>query len=85
MASLFPYNVNTGTPVTVSMLGSPTFIASTAPKIPCSGLKMTESFTPGTAFKTSIVRLPCESMPGQYANSVKNFYDYVRDWINKRF
>jgi len=24
-------------------------------------------------------------MPGQYANSVKNFYAYVRDWINKRF
>jgi hypothetical protein len=29
--------------------------------------------------------VPCESTPGQYANSVKNFYDYVRDWINKRF
>jgi hypothetical protein len=29
--------------------------------------------------------VPCESTPGQYANSVKNFYDYVRDWINQRF
>ena len=28
---------------------------------------------------------PCETTPGQYGNSVKNFYDYVRDWINKRF
>jgi hypothetical protein len=27
----------------------------------------------------------CESSPGQYGNSVKNHYDYVRDWINKRF
>ncbi len=27
----------------------------------------------------------CESKPGQYGNSVKNFYDYARDWINKRF
>jgi hypothetical protein len=27
----------------------------------------------------------CESTPGQYGNSVRNFYDYVRDWINKRF
>ena len=26
----------------------------------------------------------CESTPGQYGNSVKNFYDYARDWINKR-
>jgi len=29
--------------------------------------------------------VPCESVPGQYSNTVKNFYDYVRDWINKRF
>ena len=29
--------------------------------------------------------VPCESTPGQYSNSVKNFYDYARDWINKRF
>jgi pimeloyl-ACP methyl ester carboxylesterase len=27
----------------------------------------------------------CETVPGQYSNSVKNFYDYARDWINKRF
>jgi hypothetical protein len=29
--------------------------------------------------------LRCESVPGQYSNTVKNFYDYARDWINKRF
>jgi hypothetical protein len=29
--------------------------------------------------------VPCESAPGQYSNTVKNFYDYARDWINKRF
>jgi len=29
--------------------------------------------------------VPCESFPGQYSNTVKNFYDYVRNWINKRF
>ena len=29
--------------------------------------------------------VPCEATPGQYANSVKNFYDYVRDWIDNRF
>ncbi|HWP24244.1 MAG TPA: hypothetical protein VNM15_08735 [Candidatus Binatia bacterium] len=27
----------------------------------------------------------CESTPGQYSDTVKNFYDYARDWINKRF
>jgi hypothetical protein len=27
----------------------------------------------------------CETTPGQYSNSVKNLFDYVRDWTNKRF
>jgi pimeloyl-ACP methyl ester carboxylesterase len=29
--------------------------------------------------------IPCESVPGQYSNTVKNFYDYAADWINRRF
>ena len=27
----------------------------------------------------------CETTPGQYANSVKNLFDYIRNWTNKRF
>ncbi|MGH9936525.1 MAG: hypothetical protein ACREAM_09780, partial [Blastocatellia bacterium] len=27
----------------------------------------------------------CETSPGQYSNSVKNFFDYVQKWINTRF
>lgn len=27
----------------------------------------------------------CERQPGQYGNSMRNFYNYVRDWINARF
>lgn len=27
----------------------------------------------------------CEKSPGQYSNSVKNFFDYVQNWINTRF
>ena len=27
----------------------------------------------------------CEKTPGQYANSEKNFFNYIRDWANKRF
>ncbi len=27
----------------------------------------------------------CEQSPGQYSNSVKNFFDYVAKWINARF
>ena len=26
----------------------------------------------------------CEKTPGQYSNSVKNFFDYVAKWINSR-
>lgn len=27
----------------------------------------------------------CETTPGQYSNSVKNFFDYVAQWMNSRF
>jgi hypothetical protein len=27
----------------------------------------------------------CETTPGQYSNSVKNFFDYVATWIDARF
>ena len=29
--------------------------------------------------------VPCETTPGQYSNTVKNFFDYVRAWIDKRY
>jgi len=28
---------------------------------------------------------PCEKTPGQYSDSVKNYFDYVQKWINDRF
>jgi len=27
----------------------------------------------------------CENTKGQYSNTVKNLFDYIRDWTNKRF
>jgi hypothetical protein len=27
----------------------------------------------------------CETTPGQFGNSLKNLFDYIRDWTNKRF
>ena len=27
----------------------------------------------------------CEQVKGQYSNTVKNLFDYIRDWTNKRF
>lgn len=29
--------------------------------------------------------VPCEQFPGQYSNTVQNFFNYVRDWIDARF
>jgi len=29
--------------------------------------------------------VPCETVPGQYSNTVSNYFDYVADWINDRF
>ena len=29
--------------------------------------------------------VPCEKSPGQYSNTVRNLFDYVRDWVNARF
>jgi pimeloyl-ACP methyl ester carboxylesterase len=29
--------------------------------------------------------VPCETTPGQYSNTVKNFFDYVAKWINARY
>jgi pimeloyl-ACP methyl ester carboxylesterase len=28
---------------------------------------------------------PCETTPGQYSNTVKNTFDYMKAWIDKRF
>ena len=28
---------------------------------------------------------PCEMTPGQYSNTVRNFFDYVATWINARY
>ena len=27
----------------------------------------------------------CERSPGEYSNTVRNFFDYVQRWINARF
>jgi len=27
----------------------------------------------------------CEKTPGQYSNTVKNFFDYVAKWMNDRY
>jgi pimeloyl-ACP methyl ester carboxylesterase len=43
-------------------------------------LIVVEGATHGTAPCTA-----CETTPGQYSNSQKNFFDYVTRWVNARF
>ena len=43
-------------------------------------LIVVEGATHGTAPCTA-----CETTPGQYSNSQKNFFDYLTRWINARF
>ena len=62
LASVSPYTLYTGTPVTASreLL---TAVVSRLPVTPCSGLKMAVSSIPGTCARRSIVRCPCVSIP----------------------
>ena len=30
-------------------------------------------------------RTACETTPGEYSNTVKNFFDYVARWIDARY
>lgn len=41
---------------------------------------MIEEATHGTTPCTA-----CETFPGQYSNTMKNFSDYIQRWIDERF
>lgn len=72
-------------PTLVTAMGGHYFIRDNEIHYELSGAKDKEYVVVEGAEHGQTPCVPCESMPGQYSNSVKNFYDYVRDWINKRF
>jgi hypothetical protein len=72
-------------PTLVTAMGGHYFIRDNEIHYELAGAKDKEFIVLEGAEHGQTPCVPCESMPGQYANSVKNFYDYVRDWINKRF
>jgi hypothetical protein len=72
-------------PTLVSAMGGHYFIRDNEIHFELSGAKDKDFVVVEGAEHGQTPCAPCESSPGQYGNSVKNFYDYVRVWIDKRF
>lgn len=72
-------------PTLVTAMGGHYFIRDNEIHYELSGAKDKDYVVVEGAEHGQTPCVPCETTPGQYANSVKNFYDYVRDWIDNRF
>lgn len=72
-------------PTLVTAMGGHYFIRDNEIHYELSGAKDKDFVVIESAEHGQTPCVRCETKPGQYGNSVKNFYDYVRDWINKRF
>jgi hypothetical protein len=72
-------------PTLVSAMGGHYFIRDNEIHYELSGAKDKDFVVVEGAEHGQTPCVPCETMAGQYGNSVKNFYDYVRVWIDKRF
>jgi hypothetical protein len=72
-------------PLLVSAMGAHYFIRDNEIHYELAGSKDKDFVVVEGAEHGQTPCAPCETSPGQYSNSVKNFYDYVRTWINKRF
>ena len=72
-------------PTLVSAMGGHYFIRDNEIHYELSGAKDKDFIVVEGAEHGQTPCVPCETTPGQYGNSVKNFYDYVRIWIDKRF
>ena len=72
-------------PTLVTAMGGHYFIRDNEIHYELSGAKDKDFVVVEGAEHGQTPCVPCETSPGQYGNSVKNFYDYVRVWIDKRF
>jgi hypothetical protein len=72
-------------PTLVSAMGGHYFIRDNEIHYELAGAKDKDFVVVEGAEHGQTPCVPCESTPGQYSNTVKIFYDYVRDWIDKRF
>lgn len=72
-------------PTLVTAMGGHYFIRDNEIHYELSGAKDKDFIVVEGAEHGQTPCVPCESTPGQYSNTVRNFYDYARDWIQKRF
>lgn len=72
-------------PTLVTAMGGHYFIRDNEIHYELSGAKDKDFIVVEGAEHGQTPCVPCESTPGQYSNTVKNFYDYTRDWIQQRF
>ena len=72
-------------PTLVTAMGAHYFIRDSEIHFEVSGSRDKEFIVIEGATHNIDPCVACESTPGQYANSVKNFFDYVSKWITARF
>ena len=85
---------NNSTPCALGQIGAPLLVAAMGAN---TGIRDNEWLFEGAASRDKdflVVEgathniepcVECESRKGQYNNVVRNFFNYVRDWINSRF
>jgi hypothetical protein len=72
-------------PVLVSAMGGHYFIRDNEITFEMAGSKDKDFIVIEGATHGITPCAACEKAPGQYGNSVKNFFDYVQKWINERY
>jgi pimeloyl-ACP methyl ester carboxylesterase len=76
---------NISVPVLIAAMGAYTFIRDNELHYELAASADKEFIVIEGATHGATPCVPCETSPGQYSNSVKNFFNYVQKWINTRF
>jgi hypothetical protein len=76
---------NISVPVLITAMGAHTFIRDNEIHYELAASADKEFIVIEGATHGATPCVSCETSPGQYSNSVKNFFDYVQKWINTRF
>jgi hypothetical protein len=72
-------------PLLVSAMGAGTGIRDSERLYEAAGSRDKDFFVLEGATHNIGPCAECESRKGEYGNAVKNYFNYLRDWINKRF
>lgn len=72
-------------PILISAMGTHTFIRDSEIYYELAASKDKDFIVIEGATHNFTPCRECETTPGQYSNSVKNYFDYVANWINARF